>query len=94
MLGEPHHVWKAQASYRFANSLLQIERDYDNVITTVTLGPRGVSAVEKADRPLRVGICRGSRDFQRCGVRLVAGQDSADSVEKLVFSRGVSSSAI
>ncbi|MFM0727655.1 hypothetical protein PQQ53_28685 [Paraburkholderia strydomiana] len=37
LLGEPHHVWKAQASYRFADSLLQIERDDDNVITAVTL---------------------------------------------------------
>lgn len=37
LLGEPHHVWKAQASYRFKDSLLQIERDDDNVITAVTL---------------------------------------------------------
>ncbi|KVN99195.1 hypothetical protein WJ70_05980 [Burkholderia ubonensis] len=37
LLGEPHHAWKAQASYRFADSLLQIERDDDNVVTAVTL---------------------------------------------------------
>ncbi|OMQ78005.1 hypothetical protein [Burkholderia pseudomallei] len=37
LLGEPHHVWNAQASYRFADSLLQIEHDANDVITAVTL---------------------------------------------------------